>query len=181
MSDMDTDLIQNETLVYKTNLHWVVLLAPFSLAAILMAAGLLLLVQPKFLADPFGDFADLRHMLFAGSPGHLTVLGLLLVVAGAAVAGAGLWHRNSTELAVTNRRVTVKSGVVLRHTMEILLSKVESIEVDQTIAGRILGFGSVVVRGTGGTPEPLAMIADPLEFRRQVQSQIDGAASRLRG
>jgi Bacterial PH domain len=173
MTDVDHDLIQDETVVYKTNLHWIVLLGPFSLAGILMAAGLLLLFRPKFLTDPFGDLADLRQLLFAGSPERLVYLGLGLLVVGAAIAGAGLWHRTSTELAVTNRRVTVKTGVVLRHTLEILLAKVESIEVDQTIAGRILGFGSIVVRGTGGTPEPLAMIADPLEFRRQVQMQID--------
>jgi hypothetical protein len=178
MPDVDQDLIPDETVVYKTNLHWIVLVAPFSLAAILMAAGFLLLLQPKFLTDPFGDLADLRQMLFAGSPGHLTILGVVLLLAGGAVAGGGLWHRNSTELAVTNRRVTVKTGVALRHTLEILLAKVESIEVDQTIAGRLLGFGSIVVRGTGGTPEPLALIADPLEFRRQVQEQIEAHGAR---
>jgi len=85
---------------------------------------------------------------------------------------SGLWHRNSTELSVTNRRVMVKTGIVLRHTMEILLTKVESIEVDQTIMGRILGFGSIVVRGTGGTPEPIQLIDNPQEFRKQVQEQI---------
>jgi hypothetical protein len=53
------------------------------------------------------------------------------------------------------------------------LAKIESISVDQSLAGRMFGFGTIVVRGTGGTPEPFATIAHPLEFRRRVQEQID--------
>jgi Bacterial PH domain len=172
MPNVDRDLIPDETVVYKTNLHWIVLVGPFALATILLAAGLLLLARPKFLTDPFGDLADLRQSLFGGPPGHLAVLAVVLIVIGGAVALGGLLHRNSTELSVTNRRVTIKTGIVLRHTMEILLGKVESIEVDQTIMGRILGFGSIVVRGTGGTPEPIQLISNPQEFRKNVQEQI---------
>ena len=172
MPNVERDLIPDETLVYKTNLHWIVLVVPFALATILSIAGLLLLARPKFLTDPFGDLADLRQSLFGGPPGHLEVLGAGLILVGVVIAVSGLWHRNSTELSVTNRRVMVKTGIVLRHTMEILLSKVESIEVDQTIMGRILGFGSIVVRGTGGTPEPIQLIDNPQEFRKQVQEQI---------
>jgi hypothetical protein len=47
------------------------------------------------------------------------------------------------------------------------------VEVEQSVAGRILGFGSITVRGTGGTNEPFNHVADPLEFRRQVQHQIE--------
>jgi membrane protein YdbS with pleckstrin-like domain len=172
MPSVDRDLIPDETLVYKTNLHWIVLVVPFALAAILGLAGLLLLARPKFLTDPFGDLADIRQSLFGGPPGYLVVLGAVFIIVAVVVAIGGLWHRSSTELSVTNRRVMVKTGIVLRHTMEILLSKVESIEVDQTIMGRMLGFGSVVVRGTGGTPEPIQLIDNPQEFRKQVQEQI---------
>jgi hypothetical protein len=172
MPSVDRDLIPDETLVYKTNLHWIVLVVPFALATILGLAGLLLLARPKFLTDPFGDLADIRQSLFGGPPGHLVVLGTAFIIVAVVVAIGGLWHRSSTELSVTNRRVMVKTGIVLRHTMEILLSKVESIEVDQTITGRVLGFGSIIVRGTGGTPEPIQLIDNPQEFRKQVQEQI---------
>jgi uncharacterized membrane protein YdbT with pleckstrin-like domain len=76
-------------------------------------------------------------------------------------------------MAVTNKRVVVKTGVLSRRTYEILLSKIESIHVEEGLLGRMLGYGSVVVRGTGGTPEPFYQIAHPLELRRQVHHQIE--------
>ena len=76
-------------------------------------------------------------------------------------------------MAVTNKRLVVKIGVLNRRTYEILLSKVESIHVEEGLFGRMLGYGSVVVRGTGGTPEPFYRIAHPLELRRQVHHQIE--------
>jgi len=74
----------------------------------------------------------------------------------------------STELAVTDRRVIYKSGVLARHTLEMNRSKVESVDVDQSVLGRILNFGTIVVRGTGGSLEPLRMIGDPLTFRSHI-------------
>ncbi len=75
----------------------------------------------------------------------------------------------TSEFAVTNKRVLVKVGFISRHTLELLLSKVETVGVDQSILGRILGYGTIVVIGTGGTREPFRAITDPLEFRHQVQ------------
>jgi uncharacterized membrane protein YdbT with pleckstrin-like domain len=80
--------------------------------------------------------------------------------------------RNATEMAVTNRRVLIKTGMTSRRTLDLMLSRVESIGVEESAAGRMLGYGSVIVRGTGGTPEPFLMIAHPQEFRRAVQEQI---------
>jgi uncharacterized membrane protein YdbT with pleckstrin-like domain len=78
----------------------------------------------------------------------------------------------TSEYAVTDRRVLIKVGLVQRRSMETLLSKIEAIEVDQTLAGRLIDFGTIIVTGTGGTREAFEYVADPLEFRRQVQSQI---------
>jgi uncharacterized membrane protein YdbT with pleckstrin-like domain len=75
-------------------------------------------------------------------------------------------------MAVTNRRVLIKTGMVSRRTLDLMLARVESIGVEETAFGRMLGYGSVVVRGTGGTPEPFRRIAHPQEFRRAVQEQI---------
>ncbi len=66
-----------------------------------------------------------------------------------------------------------KTGLASRKTIEMLLNKVESIEVSETTAGRILGYGTVVVIGTGGTSEPFHKVAHPLEFRNRVQHQIE--------
>ena len=82
------------------------------------------------------------------------------------------WMRSATtELAVTNKRVIIKTGWISRHTLEMNLGKIENIGVDQGILGRILGYGTISVIGTGGTRESFPNIADPLEFRKTVQDQ----------
>jgi hypothetical protein len=101
----------------------------------------------------------------------LCVLGVALII-----FAVGLVKRSSTEMAVTNKRVLVKVGLMSRRTIEIMLSKIESVRVDQSLMARMLGYGTIVVRGVGGTPEPFPDIAHPLEFRRQVQEQIDRLA-----
>jgi uncharacterized membrane protein YdbT with pleckstrin-like domain len=81
-------------------------------------------------------------------------------------------------MAVTNKRVIVKTGIADRRTVEILLSRIESVAVEEPALGRLLGFGTVTVRGTGGTPEVFEKIYHPLEFREQVQRQIGGEPKR---
>jgi uncharacterized membrane protein YdbT with pleckstrin-like domain len=77
----------------------------------------------------------------------------------------------TTELAVTTKRVISKRGLISRQTVELNLAKVEAIGVDQSIFGRMFGYGTVIVVGTGGTKEPFKFIAEPLEFRRVVQAE----------
>jgi uncharacterized membrane protein YdbT with pleckstrin-like domain len=100
----------------------------------------------------------------------------LPAIAAAIVAGVlltvGLVKRNSTEMGLTNKRVIVKTGFASRRTVELLLSRIESVVVEEPAMGRVLGYGTVIIRGTGGTPEVFEKIAHPLEFREQVQSQI---------
>jgi uncharacterized membrane protein YdbT with pleckstrin-like domain len=80
-------------------------------------------------------------------------------------------RRVSTELAVTDRRVIFKRGLIRRHTVEMNMDKVESVDVDQSILGRIFNYGDVTVRGTGASIEPLRMIGDPLHFRSRVTAR----------
>ncbi len=75
----------------------------------------------------------------------------------------------TSEFAITNKRIIIKIGFISRRTLEMNLGKVESIIVDQSILGRILGYGTINVIGTGGTKEPFADIRAPLDFRRQYQ------------
>ena len=77
-------------------------------------------------------------------------------------------RRVTTELAVTDQRVIYKAGLIARHTLEMNRSKVESVDVDQTILGRVFGYGTVRVRGTGGSLEPMHNIDDPLSFRSHI-------------
>ena len=97
----------------------------------------------------------------------------LLAIAGVAAFIVGVARRNATEMAVTTRRVVIKTGLAARKTIEMLLNKVESIEVSETTGGRMLGYGTIVIIGTGGTSEPFHKMAHPLQFRSQVQQQIE--------
>ena len=79
----------------------------------------------------------------------------------------------TTEFAVTNRRVIAKVGFIRRRTLEILLSKVESIAVQQPILGRILDFGTITVTGTGGTRESFRAIVGPIVVRKNINHIIE--------
>jgi uncharacterized membrane protein YdbT with pleckstrin-like domain len=138
---VDASLGPDEHVVYRGGVSWVVYLAP----VIMMGFG--------------GAWA-----LSGGG-----VPGLILVLAGV-LAGAGAFIRQATsEFAVTTARVVAKTGLLTRSTVEIALSKVESVEVRQDILGRLLNYGSITVSGTGGTREPFTLIDDPVGFRRAVQ------------
>lgn len=155
MSYARKNLIPGENIVYQTRLHWVVLIWHLILA-------LLFLVAPAI-------------WIFYRGGWHWTDrswIGVILLITALIVAIVGMVQRNGVEMAVTNKRVLIKQGVFNRRTLELLLQKVESISVDETLGGRMLGFGTVTVCGTGGTPEPFRKIAHPLEFRRQVEQQI---------
>lgn len=79
----------------------------------------------------------------------------------------------STELAVTNKRIIVKTGLIQRNTMEMFLEKVESIQVDQGVMGRLFDFGSITLSGTGGDKSPVNNVSQPLEFRKAFMTAID--------
>ena len=82
---------------------------------------------------------------------------------------------STSEFVVTNKRVVIKVGWLRRRTVETMLNKVEGINVEQSVLGRILGYGSIIITGTGGTQEPFRNIGSPFEFRRQVQAQVSAA------
>lgn len=84
-----------------------------------------------------------------------------------------LIDRWTSEFAVTNRRVIIKVGLIARRTVEVNLAKVESIIVDQGVIGRVLGYGTIFVVGTGGTRERFEAIANPLGFRQAVTTATE--------
>jgi hypothetical protein len=163
MSYVDSNLVPGESVIYETRLHWMVMLGHLFI-------GLFLLVLPGagLLVYAFRN-SDMPvrnvHLMEGG--------GIALVLCGLIVIGVGMAKRNATEMAVTNRRVVIKTGLASRKTIEMLLNRVESIEVTETAVGRMLGYGSIVVIGTGGTPEPFHKMANPLQFRSQVQQQVE--------
>lgn len=169
MSYVEKHLLEGETVVYATRLHWVVLVVPVLLGLLfgLTGAGMLVLSA----RTTAGDSAARQSMMVFGA--------IFLVVALIFVA-RGVLVRNATEMTVTNKRVFVKVGLAARRTIELLLSRVESIGVEESVMGRMLGYGTVIVHGTGGTPEIFKRIAHPLDFRTQVQQQIERAQAKSR-
>jgi len=162
---VEKHLIPGETIQYQTKLHWIVMLGHLAIAAVFELLAITLFVTS------FSRPAGAKTM---PSHGALYVAALICLLVGAALFCIGLLKRNVTEMAVTNKRVIVKSGLADRRTTEILLSRIESVVVDEPAMGRILGYGTVIVRGTGGTPEIFEKIQNPLKLREQVQSQIAG-------
>jgi uncharacterized membrane protein YdbT with pleckstrin-like domain len=78
----------------------------------------------------------------------------------------------TSEFALTDRRVIAKTGAFHRKSFELLLGKIEGIQVDQGVHGRLWGYGTIVITGTGGSRNVFKRISSPLEFRRQVQEQL---------
>ena len=164
MSFAEKHLIQGETIQYQTKLHWIVMLGHAGLTAFFTLAGAALLVFSWNTRSSPDSHSNL-----------LVWLALAAFFVAAILLGVGLIKRGATVMVLTNKRVIVKTGLASRRTIELLLSRIESIAVEEPAIGRVLGYGTVVIRGTGGTPEVFEKISHPLEFREQVQSQISGA------
>lgn len=146
MSYLSKTLLPGEVVEYQARIHWLVFVP---------GVGLFLLMMLFWAAK---DAA----VLAAGCG----VLSVFLLV--------GAWvSRISTELAVTNKRVIAKVGLIRRDTLELQLSKVESYQVDQTILGRILGYGTITISGTGSASLLLKNIDDPLMFRKESMRLAD--------
>jgi uncharacterized membrane protein YdbT with pleckstrin-like domain len=143
-----------ERRLYSGRLHWV-----------LFVPGLLLLVAALF-------FLMLAPGDGASGNGWARVFCLFLsalCAAGAAYYLFWAWfERWTTEIEVTDRRVILKQGFIRRETVEMHMDKVESVDVVQSILGRIFNYGSVTIRGVGVGLEPLRKVAAPLELRNHI-------------
>jgi uncharacterized membrane protein YdbT with pleckstrin-like domain len=150
MSYVQRVLQPGEVVRHVAGLHWVSYLPGLS-AWIL--AGIVLAVLP--------DEPSLLHWIRVGAAGLCAAVGLVLV----AQATLDRWM---TEIAITDRRVISKRGFIWRNTTEMHMDKVESVEVKQSVLGRILDYGDVEIRGVGTGFEPLRNIAAPLELRNHI-------------
>jgi uncharacterized membrane protein YdbT with pleckstrin-like domain len=150
MSYIDSNLLDGEHVVFRTRLHWLLFLGPVLFIVII------LLPVAWFLSS--GAWSS-----YAWVP---VGLGALILV-------ATFIKRQSSDFAVTNKRVMMKVGVFHTRSIELLLNKIEAIAVEQPLLGRIFGYGDIVITGSGGTKEAFSKIQSPLEFRRAVQSVTD--------
>jgi uncharacterized membrane protein YdbT with pleckstrin-like domain len=150
VSYIDSNLLEGERVVFRTRLHWLLFLGPVLVTVIILL--------------PAAWFVSTTT--WSGYAWIPIAFGLLLLL-------ATFIKRVSSDFAVTNKRIMMKVGVFRTRSIEILLSKVEAIAVDQSLLGRVFGYGDIVVTGSGGTREAFQQIQAPLEFRRAVQSVTD--------
>ena len=148
------DILQpGERVLYSTNAHWI-----FYLPAI--GAGIVAI------------FFLVVSRAFDGS---LTLVCLALAAIAAILALYQMltawFHRWTTETDVTSLRVVHKTGFITRQTFEMSLDKVESVDVNQSIAGRIFNYGDVIVKGVGEGHEKIPTIASPLAFRSAITTR----------
>ncbi len=141
MSYVEDNLMKDERVIYRAKLHWI-----------------------SFLYDILFAIVGLIVLRWSETAGFIILIialldSILLII-----------RIRAAEFAVTNKRVIIKVGVVSRHTLELLLTKIESTSVDQGILGSILNYGDITIIGTGGTKETFTSISNPLEFHRQTQN-----------
>jgi len=151
---IDEILQPGEEVLYSTNAHWVFYLP--AIAAWIVAMILFVLSRATIVEGVI----------------------LLCLSASAVVAIAALYwtarawfHRTTTETDVTNKRVVHKTGFIKRRTFEIALDKIESVDVNQSIMGRILNYGDVTILGVGEGKETISTIAAPLSFRNAITAR----------
>jgi len=145
LSYVESNLLPNEQITYRAGLHWII----YALPAIVFLIAILVALS-----------------------GGGWIAGVAIGVIGFVLLLPPWIKASSSEFAITNKRVLIKIGLIRRHSLELLLQKVEGIGVDQGVLGRILGYGTITVSGVGGTKETFQMISNPLEFRRQVQASL---------
>jgi uncharacterized membrane protein YdbT with pleckstrin-like domain len=138
--------------VHVGRLHWIMYVP----SLIVLVIGLAVLAIPST--------SDTRPVLYG-------VAALLVVIA--ALSAFRAWFKQwTTEIAVTDRRIIYKTGFISRHTAEMNMHRVETVAVEQGLLGRMLGYGTVHIRGTGAGIENLTMIRDPLALRSAITAPV---------
>jgi uncharacterized membrane protein YdbT with pleckstrin-like domain len=151
---IDHILQPGEKVLYSTNAHWMFYLP--SLAAWFVVV--IFLVLSWMVTVP-----TLTQFCWAAAA--------VAAVVALYLTAKGWFHRWTTETDVTNMRVVHKSGFIKRRTFEMALDKVESVDVNQSIFGRLLNYGDVTINGVGEGRETIATIASPLAFRNSITTR----------
>jgi uncharacterized membrane protein YdbT with pleckstrin-like domain len=152
MSYVRRVLQKDETVRYLTTYHWIIYVPGLALLGI-------------------GCAVWLASLSAAGMKELLIMVAMLLVVVAGLMLFSAWFQRWTTEIAVTNKRIIYKRGFIRRKTIEMHMDKVTSVDVDQSILGRMLGYGDIRIEGAGQSFEELKTIASPIEFRNHVTAE----------
>lgn len=153
MSYLDKVLQPGETVIHRAKLSWTIYLP-----------GLLMLVLALL---AYGFVLSLFPTQHVGALAALVVLGVPALY----MLLRAWFERWITEIAITNLRIILKRGFIRRHTIEMNMDKVESVDVDQSLLGRLFNYGDITVRGVGSGFEPIRRVGDPLTFRSRVSAR----------
>ena len=153
---IDEILQPGEKVLYSTNAHWIFYLP--AIAAWIVALALLIL------SSTVGVVAPALVLVGWAAAAVIAVAALYFTI-------KAWFHRLSTETDVTDRRVVHKTGFINRRTFEMSLDKVESVDVNQSVMGRILNYGDVTILGVGEGKQTIATIASPLAFRSAITAR----------
>ena len=164
MSYLQKMLLPDERVMYIATLHWVIFIP-----------GLVLTIFGGFFG--FFSYDVASHLLGASFVPYIgrIIAGVSLVAAvlGLALLTGAVIRQSSTELAITNRRLIAKYGFISRSTFEIMINRVTGANFDQTVTGRLMGYGTVLVHGSGGDISPFDLIADPQSFQRALMDGLE--------
>ncbi len=165
MAYIEGSLLKGEKIVFISKPHWVV----FVPSMVIMVLALLVWVfGPVFFTASYNlNISLLRGYSFSQLIGVVAVLIALYSFCKAFVIF------NSSEYGITNRRIVMKRGFVQRNVLELFIRRLEAVNISQTIAGRLFGYGTIVVIGTGGTRDYFMDIPYPTQFRQMIQQQMD--------
>jgi len=151
MSYIENNLLNGEKIIRKAKIHW-------------------------FIFVPGATILVLSIMFMSHAPHDAVGIGFIPLIISLFMLLKAFIDKISIELAVTDKRVIAKWGLVARRTIELYFSKIESLNVDQGVWGRIFNFGKVSVNGTGGIHTPFPFIEQPLAFRRTVNEQFEATS-----
>ncbi len=152
-SYIQRSLGEGERIVAIAHFHWL-----YSLVSWLWLGAPAILVAASFAV--MDD--QMRQIVLIG--------GLALLVVGTFVFLARMIRKWTTEIGVTSHRFVKKVGLVSLHTNEIALPNIEGVRVRQGIWGRVWGYGNLRIEGTGVDAVELPIIADPVGFRRAIET-----------
>ncbi len=162
MSYIDDNLVAGEQVIFRTRYHWYVIVRPI--------VGALLFIVMLALIAPFINAGAYLGTGSSMPNSRSLVLACVLPIAMLAVL-ASIFSYYFSEFGVTNRRVLIKTGVIRRQTLELGLGKVESFRIHESIMGRLLGFKTIILTGSGGTHQRFQFVNKAQEFR-QVATQM---------
>ena len=153
MSYIERSLGEGEQIVIRARFHWL-----YNLRAWLaVLVPLVLLIAVMVYTD---------EMVRQG----LAIFVAALLVTGIVIFFTMMIHKWTTEIGITSHRLVKKTGFISLKTAEVALPNIEGVRVNQGIWGRIFGYGSLRIEGTGDDSVDIPNIDDPVGFRRAIET-----------